>query len=83
MPSQLRDSVLSSVDGTVAAIESDVNREHFAQQHLLALESGQDPWKDSHTPNEQLLKIARSAATANREHKRVKLPVQGTKRTFR
>jgi hypothetical protein len=71
-----------ATESNIALPESDVNREWFAQQHLNALASGQDPWKDSHTPNEQLLKVARTA-TQNREQSRIKLSAQGTKRLRR
>ena len=82
LPSQLRDAVLSS-EGSVAIPESDQNREYFAQQHLALLASGQDPWQDAQTPNEQLLKIARAAVTTNRDNTKVKISIQGTKRVRR
>ena len=83
LPSQLRDAVLANENNNVAIPESDVHREYHAQQHLALLNSGQDPWQDANTPNEQLLRIARGAATQNRDHIKIKMPSQGVKRQRR
>jgi pre-mRNA-splicing factor RBM22/SLT11 len=83
LPSQLRDAVLANEGNGIAAPESDVHREYHARQHLALLNSGQDPWQDDNTPNEQLLRIARGASTQNRENSRIKMPIQGVKRQRR
>lgn len=62
LPSQLRDAVLARADdGTVAEPESDANKEYHNQQHVMRLDSGADPWQAEETPNEKLLRLARSA----------------------
>eukprot|EP01039_Chlorochromonas_danica_P001077 gene1077-1167_t len=71
LPSQLRDAVLSSVDGELALPESDVNREYQAQQALMLINEG---LADSlgEQENEKLLQIARTVAT-DRAQPRVKI----------
>ena len=61
LPSQLRDAVLARADdGNLAAPESDANREYHNQQHIMKLSSGADPWQGEETPNEKLLRLART-----------------------
>ena len=81
LPSQLRDAVLSEVDGTLTVPESDANQEYFANQRLEMLASGNDPWNTGETPNEKLLKIARGVAH-DRTQDRVKLTNVGEKRNL-
>jgi pre-mRNA-splicing factor RBM22/SLT11 len=76
LPSQLRDAVLSRADDeSIAAPESDANREYHQQQSLVALSSGVGPWQTGETPNDKLLRIARASAT-NREPARVQIPLK-------
>ena len=83
LPSQLRDAVLSQSDGTLVVPESDANREWFAQQHFALVASGKDPWSTGETPNERLLKLARST-TADRTQSKPKLQnLAGVKRERR
>jgi len=83
LPSQLRDAVLARADDeTLAAPESDANREYHQQQHLVALSSGVDPWQTGETPNDKLLRIARSSAV-NREPSRVQILPAASKRSAR
>jgi hypothetical protein len=74
--------VLSSTDGTLVVPESDANREYFAQQHVALVASGHDPWHTAETPNEKLLKIARSVA-GDREQSRVKITITAPKNKSR
>jgi len=82
LPSQLRDAVLSQSDTTLTIPESDANREWFAQQHVALVASGNDPWQTGDTPNEKLLKLARTTAQ-NREQTRIKLSNISLKRSRR
>lgn len=73
LPSQLRDAVLSEFDGTPQAPESEVNREYFIQQQMIAINNGDDMWASRDNPNERLLRMARTAMK-DREQPRIKLP---------
>ncbi len=74
----MRDAVLSEFDGTSVVPESDVNREYFMQQQLIAIENGNDMWASRDNPNERLLKMARTVGK-DREQPRIKLPPPSTK----
>jgi pre-mRNA-splicing factor RBM22/SLT11 len=80
LPSQLRDSVLASLEGAAPLPVSDVNREFAMQQQLALIEKGQNPWEKraAGAPTDQLLSVARNIDD-NREHKRIKLSSAGTK----
>lgn len=77
LPSQLRDAVLSEAEEAPAVPESDANREWFIAQHLALVAAGQDPWSTGETPNERLLRLARTTAE-DRAQTRVKLPGNST-----
>lgn len=72
LPSQLRDAILSSAEGSASA-ETSVSKEYIAQQQLALIDSGNDPWRGVDTPNERMIKLARNAHL-NREQPRVHLP---------
>jgi hypothetical protein len=72
LPSQLRDAVLSQSDGTFVVPESEANREYFVNQQLSLIANGNDPWQTGETPNDKLLKLARSVAV-ERDQKKVNL----------
>lgn len=80
LPSQLRDSVLASLDGAAPVPVSDVNREYAAQQQLTLIEKGQNPWEQraAGAPTDKLLAVARNIDD-HREHKRIKLSSAATK----
>lgn len=71
LPSQLRDAVLNSSDGALAAAESTANKEYQTQLQLQLLEANGEDRIAAET-NEKLLKIARSVGL-NREQPRVKM----------
>lgn len=75
LPSQLRDAVLAAQEGALSIPESDVSREYHAQQQMALIASGNNPWltNNAETPNEKLLKLARSVHE-NREQPRINLP---------
>jgi hypothetical protein len=78
LPSQLRDAVLETMEGSVSTSQCEVHQDYQAQQQLLAIENGDNPWESRDGPNERLLRLARATAV-HREKPRIQVTGGETK----
>lgn len=65
---------MTEFEGKAVVPESEVGREYYLQQQIVALNNGDDAWMARDNPNERLLKMARTVMK-DREQPRIKLPV--------